>query len=131
MEDSLFTKIIKGEIPCHKVYEDDKTLAFMDIYPIQTGAVLVVPKTQVDHFFDVPTEDYIALMHTVRKVSQRMKQVFPEATRIGVMIEGFEVPHTHVKLVPITSGADLRQMPDTSKEPDHAALEALAQKLAF
>lgn len=131
MEDSLFTKIIKGEIPCHKVYEDDKTLAFMDIYPIQTGAVLVVPKTQVDHFFDVPTEEYIAMMYTVRKVAQRMKQVFPEAKRIGVIIEGFEVPHTHVKLVPITSGTDLRQLPDTSKEPDHEVLEALAQKLAF
>jgi histidine triad (HIT) family protein len=131
MEDSLFTKIIKGEIPAHKVYEDERTLAFMDIYPIKRGAVLVVPKTQVDHFFDVPTEDYLALMHTVRKVAQRMKEVFPEASRIGVIIEGFEVPHTHVKLVPITSGVELRMLPDMSKEPDHAELEALAEKLRF
>jgi len=131
MEDSLFTKIIKGEIPAHKVYEDDKTLAFMDIYPIQPGAVLVVPKSQVDHFFDVPTEDYIALMNTVHKVAKRMKEVFPEARRIGVMIEGFEVPHTHVKLVPIKNGAELRDMPDPQKDPDHDELEALAQKLRF
>jgi histidine triad (HIT) family protein len=131
MEDSLFTKIIKGEIPSHKVYEDDKTLAFMDIYPIQPGAVLVVSKAQVDHFFDLSEVDYQALMATVQKVARKMQLFFTDALRIGVLIEGFEVPHAHVKLVPLRSEKELRRLPDTSVEPNHDELEALAQKLAF
>lgn len=131
MQDSLFTKIIKGEIPCHKIYEDEKTLAFLDIYPIQPGAVLVVPKVQIDHFFDLPPEDYTALMATVKRVAEHLRQQFPDKQRIGVIIEGFEVPHAHVKVFPINSGDELRQHPDTSKEPDHAALAELAKKLAL
>lgn len=128
MADSIFTKIIKGEIPCHKVYEDDKTIAFMDIHPVQAGMVLVVPKAPVDHFMDLPDADYTALMITVKKVSQKMHQVFP-AKRIGVQIEGLDVPHAHVKLVPISSGEDFRKKPDSGFEPDHPALAAMAEKL--
>lgn len=129
MKDSIFTQIIKGEIPCHKVYEDDRTLAFMDIRPIQRGAVLVISKLQTDHFLDLPDDDYQALMATVRKVGLRIRSVFPEKARVGVIIEGFEVPHVHVKVFPVDSGNEVRHMPDVGLEPDHADLEALAKKL--
>jgi histidine triad (HIT) family protein len=132
MADSIFTKIIKGEIPCHKVYEDDKTLAFMDIHPIQTGMVLVVPKVQVGHFFELTDNDYQALMATVKKVAKRLKETFTSKARVGVIIEGFDLPdHVHVKVFPADSGDELRNPPDTSLEPDQQALAALAEKLAF
>lgn len=131
MEDSVFTKIIKGEIPCSKVYEDDKTLAFMDIYPVQPGAVLVVPKVQVDHLFDLDDETYQAVMAAAKKVAQRLREVFPDKKRVGMIVEGFEVPHAHVKLFPIDSGSELRALPNTSKEPDVAALAALADTIAI
>lgn len=132
MSDSIFTKIINGEIPSYKVYEDDKTLAFMDIHPIQPGHVLVVPKNQVGHFFDLSDEDYQALMTTVKKVAQRLRQVFPDKARIGVIIEGFDTPdHAHVKVFPADSGDELRHAPDLSAEPDHTELAALAKKIAF
>lgn len=132
MKDSIFTQIIKGEIPCHKVYEDANTLAFMDIHPIQPGQVLVVPKSQVGHFFDLPDKDYLALMTAVKKVAARLKETFPDKARIGVIIEGFDMPdHVHVKVFPADSGDELRSVPDMSAEPDHSALAALAQRLAF
>lgn len=132
MGDSVFTKIIKGTIPCYKVYEDDKTLAFMDLHPIQTGMVLVVPKTQVGHFFDLPDDDYFALMTTVKQVAKRLQQIFPDKARVGVIIEGFDLPdHVHVKVFPANSGNELRNVPDMDSEPDHPALAALAQKLSF
>jgi histidine triad (HIT) family protein len=132
MEDSVFTKIIKGEIPCHKVYEDDKTLAFMDIHPIQPGHVLVIPKKQIGHFFELPDDDYEALMSTVKKVASRLRQVFADKQRIGVIIEGFDTPeHAHVKVFPASSGDDVRHAPDMAEEPDHAALAKLAEKIAF
>jgi histidine triad (HIT) family protein len=68
MQDSIFTKIIKGEIPSHKVYEDDKTIAFLDINPTQPGHTLVVPKKQVEFLWDLDTDDYQAVMETARKV---------------------------------------------------------------
>ena len=130
MKDSIFTSIIKGEIPCHKVHEDEKTLAFMDIHPIQTGMVLVVPKTQVDHFMDLAEADYQALMATVQKVAQKMHQIFPDK-RVGVQIEGLDVPHAHVKVFPFRTGEEFHAKQDMSKEPDHAALAKTAALLAF
>ncbi len=130
MEESIFTKIIKGEIPCHKVHEDDKSLAFMDINPIQEGMVLVVSKQQVDHVWDLSDEDYQALMGTVREVGRRLRQAFPNKERVGVIIEGFEVPHAHVKVFPIDNEREMRALPAPS-EPDHAVLSEMAKKLAF
>lgn len=128
MHDSVFTKIIKGEIPAHKVYEDDKTLAFMDINPVQPGMVLVVPKVQIDHFMDLEDADYQALMAAVKKVSKKMRQVFPDK-RVAVMIEGLDVPHAHVKLFPFASAGEFRALPNTNTEPNHPALAQMAEKL--
>ncbi len=131
MEETIFTKIIKGEIPCHKVYEDEKNFAFLDIHPIQPGHVLVVSKTPAPTFLDLDAADADALWRAVRKIAGRLKGVFPEKKRIGVMIEGLDVPHVHVTVFPIDSGEEYRRMPDAESEPDHAALAAMAQKIAF
>lgn len=130
MADSIFTKIIKGEVPCHKVYEDDKTLALLDIHPAQPGHTLVVPKVQIDHVWDLNDDDYIALWMTAKKVAQRMREVLGTA-RIGVRIEGFDVPHAHVHLIPVNSGAEFKKHGDSSVPPDHEALAAMAAKLKF
>jgi histidine triad (HIT) family protein len=130
MEDSIFTRIIKGEIPCHKIYEDDKTLAFIDITPIQPGMILVVPKKQIDHIWDLSEDDYMALMSTVGKVGRRLRAAFPDKKRVAVIIEGFEVPHAHVKVFPVDDEHEVRSLPEHAS-PDHAALAEMAKRLAF
>lgn len=131
MDDSIFTKIMNGEIPCHKVYEDQASFAFMDINPIQPGHVLVVSRRQVENFYNLEDTEYQALMNTVKKVAKKLKEVFPEKKRIAVIIEGLDVPHVHVKVFPIDSGEELRTIPNASKEPDHTALAEMAKKLTF
>lgn len=132
MSDSIFTKIIKGEVPASKVYEDDHTYVFMDIYPIQPGQVLVVPKKQVGFIWDLESADYQALMATVQKVGQRMRQVFPDKSRVGVMVEGLDVAdHAHVKVFPFSTEQEFRNRPDRDSEPDLEAIDAIAKKLAF
>ena len=128
---SIFSKIIAGEVPCHKVYEDDKTIIIMDILPIQPGMVLVIPKTEVDNFEDLSDEDYQALWATVKKVAKKMRQVFPTKRKIGVQVEGLDVAHVHVKVFPIDTGAEFHVKPDISIEPNHTALAEIAAKLAF
>ncbi len=128
--DSIFTKIIKGEIPCHKVYEDNQTLAFMDIHPTQPGHVLVVPKTQAD-VWDLSDEDYQALMTTVQKVARRIRQVI-KPVRVGVQVVGIDIQkHAHVHVFPFNSMQEYVNRPDMAAEPDHEALERMAKKLAF
>jgi len=130
MKDSVFTKIIKGEIPCYKIYEDDKTIAFLDIHPAQRGHALVVPKYQVDEFQNLPAADYQALWESVQKVAKRLKDVI-KPPRIGVHVEGFLVPHAHVHVIPIHSGLRDFVPADSSNEPDHDSLNELANLLAF
>lgn len=130
MEPSIFTKIINGEIPCHKIYEDDKTLAFLDIYPISPGHVLVVSKAQVDHFDDLDEENYDAVFTTVKKVSKRLKEVLG-AQRACLRVEGFDVPHAHVHVIPCNTPADYYNENRMNIEPDHQALAGMAQKLSF
>ncbi|MBR2725489.1 HIT domain-containing protein [Candidatus Saccharibacteria bacterium] len=95
---SVFTKIINGEIPSYKIYEDEKTVAFLDINPESRGHVLVVPKNEVDKIYDLPDEDYDALMHTVKKLSSHMEKVLGQRTLWKVI--GTDVPHAHVHLLP-------------------------------
>lgn len=131
-EESIFTKIIKGEIPAHKVYEDDKTFVFMDIHPIQPGQVLVVPKKQVGFIWDLEKDDYHALLDTVQRVGQRIREVLPDKTRVGVMVEGLDVAdHAHIKVFPFSNEEEYRRVPDPNAEPDHDALAEMAKKLAF
>jgi histidine triad (HIT) family protein len=130
MEDSIFAKIIRGEVPSHKIYEDDKTFAFLDIHPAQPGHTLVIPKKQVEFVWDLEEADYQALMRTVQKVAKRIQAVL-NAPHVGEMVFGIEVPHAHVHVYPFANAAEFRSVPDPNVEPDHPALAALAKKLAF
>jgi len=130
MEDSIFTKIVKGEIPCHKVYEDDQTLAFLDIHPIQPGHTLVIPKKQVQFVWDLDDATYQAVMTTVKKVGLRLREVMG-TTYVGVQVIGIDVPHVHIQLIPFNTPEQYHAPQDMDAEPDHATLAALAQKLAF
>jgi histidine triad (HIT) family protein len=130
MQDSVFTKIIKGEIPAEKIYEDDRIIAFLDIHPQIPGHTLVVPKQQIDEIWDLPDDLYHDLWDVVRKVQGRMMEVLrPE--RIGIAVEGFGVPHVHVHLIPLHEIGDFKMPQDLESEPDHAALAEMAKKLAF
>jgi len=130
MEESIFTKIVRGEIPCHKVHEDERTLAFLDIHPIHSGHVLVIPKIQVDHLWDLSDEDYAAVMETSKQVANRIREVLKPA-RVGVHVMGMEVPHAHVHVFPFDTATEFWHRPDPTGEPDHNALADMAQKLSF
>ena len=127
MKDSVFTKIIKGEIPAHKVYEDEKTLAFLNIHPSVEGHTLVVPKVQVVSLWELPDEDYQAVMATAKKVAFRLKEVLG-TERVGEKVIGLDVPHAHVHLVPFTTPEEYYAH-ESEDEPDHGALAALANRL--
>ena len=101
---SVFTKIINGEIPCYKIYEDDKTLAFLDINPETKGHTLVVPKNEVDKIYELPDEDFSALMATVKKLSKNMEEKLGKRTLWKVI--GTDVPHAHVHLLPFDEAWD-------------------------
>ncbi len=116
MQDSVFTKIIKGEIPCHKIYEDAKTFAFLDIHPLLPGHILVVPKNQIDQIDELPDDDYQALFATVKKLSVQARAVMGTRRAI-VQVLGFDVPHAHVHIMPA----------DTSKQFFEAAADHLSK----
>jgi histidine triad (HIT) family protein len=126
---SIFTKIIKGELPSVKVHEDDHTLVIMDINPIQEGQLLVIPKKEVSTVWDLSKEDYNALMDSVQRAGKSLRKLFPNKT-IGIMVEGLEVKdHAHVKVFPFSSVSEYHAVPSTS--PTTEDLEKLAKRLAF
>lgn len=134
MQESVYTKIIKGELPSHKVYEDDKTIAFLTIDPLLEGHTLVVPKVQVDDFEALSPEDYQALFQAVKKVAARVKEVYGVRKAI-VNIMGYEVPHAHVHVIPADSEESfyeaIQQRGGRSSEPDHEKLASIAERLSF
>jgi len=129
MQPSIFTKIINGEIPSHKIYEDERTYAFLDIYPIQPGHTLVIPKKQVEFAWDLDDEDYHAIMATAKKVANKLQEEFPEKSHVAMLIEGIDVAHAHLKIFPFNTDKEFRSIPDTSVEPDHASLAKMAERL--
>lgn len=106
MSDSIFTKIIKGEIPCYKIAEDDRFIAFLDVSPIKKGHTLVVPKAQIDYLFDLDDSLLSDLMIFAKKVSQKMQSAI-SCERIGIAVIGLEVPHAHIHLVPLDTVGDI------------------------
>lgn len=103
---SIFTKIILGEIPSYKVAEDDNYLAFLDIFPLKRGHVLVIPKQEVDNLFDLEPTVYQGLWAFAHKVAKAIPLAIP-CTRVGVAVLGMEVPHAHIHLVPLDTEGDL------------------------
>ena len=103
---SLFTKIINGEIPCHKILEDEKYLAFLDVRPINPGHTLVITKQEIDYIFDVDDKLLSGLMLFAKKTARLIKKEI-NCKKIGIMVAGLEVPHVHIHLVPIMDVHDL------------------------
>lgn len=103
---SIFTKIIKGEIPSYKIAEDEHYYAFLDINPLQKGHTLVVPKQETDYIFDLSDEQLAGLMVFAKKVARAIEKSIP-CQRVGVAVLGLDVPHAHVHLVPLNGGNDL------------------------
>ena len=97
---TIFTKILSGEIPCHKILESDRTLAFLDIRPIHAGHTLVIPKKEIDYIFNVEDELLKDLVIFAKKVAIAIKKAVP-CRRVGIMVYGLEVPHAHIHLVPV------------------------------
>ncbi len=103
---TIFTKIIKGEIPCYKIAEDENYFAFLDINPVQKGHTLVVPKIEDDYIFNLDDQTIAGLMVFAKKVAKAIEKAVP-CSRISVAVVGMEVPHTHVHLIPISKESDL------------------------
>ncbi|HEY8898447.1 MAG TPA: HIT family protein [Niastella sp.] len=103
---TIFSKIIAGEIPSYKIAEDDRFFAFLDIFPLVEGHVLVIPKLEVDKFFDVPDEYLSRMLVFARPIAKAMEKAFP-CNRVGLSVIGLEVPHAHLHLVPINGMDDL------------------------
>ena len=122
---SVFTKIIQGEIPCYKIYEDDKTIAFLDIHPETPGHTLVIPKVEVDKIYELSDEDYAALMQTVKKLSAHMEKQLGARTLWKVI--GTDVPHAHVHLLPYDETWEHGRTLELSPEE----FEQIRQKLNF
>lgn len=97
---SIFTKIINGEIPCYKIYEDEFCFAFLDINPNALGHTLCVPKKEVDRLFDLETTDYLKLMEFSQKIARALEKAIP-CQRVAMSVIGLEVPHAHIHLIPI------------------------------
>ena len=124
---SIFSKIISGEIPCHKVAEDSNHLAFLDISPLKQGHVLVIPKIPIDYIFDMAPDDYTSLNLFAQKVAKGIKSAI-DCKKVVVVVIGLEVPHAHIHLIPISSVSDI----DFSKEkmkPTNEELMATADMI--
>lgn len=124
---SIFTKIIKGEIPSYKVAENEYFYAFLDINPNAKGHTLVVPKKEVNKLFDLDEELYNGLMSFSRKIALAMEKVIP-CERIGMSVIGLEVPHVHVHLIPLQKMEDIQFIKKVTLEPSD--FEAVAKAIA-
>ena len=103
---SIFTKIVKGEIPCYKIAEDEHYLAFLDIFPLAAGHILVIPKIETDYLFDIEDQMFIGLMLFSKRIATALKIAIP-CKKVGVAVLGLEVPHAHIHLVPLNSESDI------------------------
>ncbi len=130
MEDSIFTKIIKGEIPAHKIYEDDAVLAFLDIHPVAQGHTLVIPKKQVAFVWDLESDDYQKLTAAVQKIALHLREVL-DVSYVGEKIVGTDVPHAHIHLIPFNRDGEYNRTSTETLEFSDVEFAAMAEKLKF
>lgn len=114
---TLFTRIIKGELPSYKIFENDKVFAFLALDQINPGHTLIVPKVEVDHLMDVPERDLLEVFRISKPLARAIKEAFG-CRRVGVMVQGFEVPHFHVHLVPVNTPGELDFSRATRRAPE-------------
>ena len=124
---SIFTKIISGEIPSYKIAENDKFLAFLDVFPLVHGHVLVVPKKETDYIFDIEDEELAEMIVFAKSVAKAIKKTV-SCKRIGMSVIGLEVPHAHIHLVPMNTANDLNFTQPKIK-PTQEELTAMAEKI--
>lgn len=115
---TIFSRIVKGEIPCYKIAEDERFFAFMDINPVAKGHTLVIPKREVDYIFALDDDEIADMMVFAKKVAKAIEKAVP-CKRIGVAVIGLEVPHAHIHLIPISQEGDM----DFKKEHVHLSEE--------
>jgi len=124
---TIFSKIIAGEIPAYKVAEDERFLAFLDIFPLAKGHLLVIPKKETDYIFDIESREYMALWQFTQLVAKAMDKVL-DCDRIGVAVIGLEVPHAHIHLVPLKNMTNINfEKPKLKFSPEE--FEEIAQKI--
>jgi histidine triad (HIT) family protein len=124
---SIFTKIISGEIPSHKIAENDKFLAFLDVFPLVQGHVLVIPKKETDYIFDIDDNDLSEMILFAKYVAKAVRKAVP-CKRIGMSVIGLEVPHAHIHLVPMNTANDLNFTQEKLK-PTQEELYEIAKKI--
>jgi len=125
--ESIFTKIINGDIPCHKIAETEHCFSFLDIQPLREGHVLVIPKTQVDNIFNLDDELLIELHLFAKKISKAIEAAIP-CERIGMAVIGLEVPHAHIHLIPISHVEDIN-FAQPKMKVSSAELEQVAARI--
>ncbi len=125
---SIFTKIVNGEIPCYKIAENEKFLAFLDVFPLVHGHILVIPKKEVDYIFDMENNDLSELILFAKKVAKAQKAAVT-CKRIGIAVIGLEVPHAHIHLVPMNSVSDIN-FAQAKISPSKEELAEMAQRIS-
>ena len=124
---TIFSKIIAGEIPAYKIAEHELFLAFLDVFPLTPGHTLVVPKREVDYFFDLNEVELAAILNFSKPIAKAIEAAFP-CLRCGISVVGLEVPHAHVHLVPINSADDLN-FTRTKLKPSQSALQEAQMRI--
>ncbi|MBS1671440.1 MAG: HIT family protein [Bacteroidetes bacterium] len=124
---TLFSKIIVGEIPCYKIAENEKFLAFLDIFPAMPGHILVIPKVETDRLFDLPETYLKDILVFAKPVARAIQNAF-NADRVNIITIGFEVPHAHIHLLPMNNMHDMNLFPGKKKASDEA-LKTVQEKI--
>lgn len=128
---TIFSRIIAGDIPCYKIAENEKFFAFLDIFPLREGHVLVVPKTETDNLFDLPQEYLQEMLLFAKPIAKAIEAAF-DCNRCGISVIGLEVPHAHIHLIPINSANDLnftQAKPKASDESLRTVQEKILKKM--
>jgi len=129
MEDCVFCKIVKGEVPCSKIWEDEKHLAFLDAFPTTIGQVLIIPKRHIDYFFNLNESEYSGLLIFSKKIAKAIDASI-KPIKTGLVVEGLEVPHVHVKLFPLTKRGLKACLDPLEPKPSEQEMSKIANKIA-